>query len=587
MYADASDGAALEAKLRAAAAATTNLLSTLLFSIPMMGCAKQDTLENMMTPQQEQAMCKLLHQGSGSEQPCCVDLSDASVSPYATALRSGVNYWSDNSAHTDAQYATAFTVCQNALNGTTGADYIKKVIECRGNITGLWVSQGARVARGTGKSEAADIVKALRMPATLENMMLKIYNTSAPSYRCIKPAYTPDLETKLSGTCYNLEEALAIIGKYSGMARPVYANPEPNKEIPEVRMYVCACVCLQSNRYLDSAACVCMSRPVSADAGLDKNILEVCMPACRVSYVPACMCVHMYTHKYSYTYYILVCIYAYVRTHMYTLRTHIDTYTLQSAAGLFAVLLEHHIQKNIRVYIHTYTYTQILVQCTSNGNCEFMGVKDGPLGVSSAVSGGRWAQVCEFYTDTLLADVKEISDVQESSDTTSNDKAQKISEYISKVPCVCSWLVTAKQVLIASSLPTNAFLLNLPSAYNCPAKAGSKDAYTCMPLRNRCVHLCTCVYVCLCVHIYIYIYIYIYTYYGCAHVVYAVCMIAMPRQEARMLTLRNRYAHLCACMCVYVCIIQVVLRGYMIALHAHTHIHTHIRTCAHNMYCPF
>ncbi len=258
MYADASDGAALEGKMRAAARATTGLLASLLWSIPMLGCASpSNNLASMMTSEQEQAVCKFIQQGTGQEQPCCTDLSDASVSPYTTALRLGVNYWSENSAHTDANYDASMFTCQHVynatantwLNNTSPANFRK----CHMDIVAQWTRTGARFATGAGKIIAAGTVKGLRQPAAFESLILKAYETSTPSYRCVRPAYTPVLEAKLGNKCVNMEEALAIIAKYAGAGKLVYPNPEPNKNIPEVGnvcdyvvcvLYMCLCLCL-------------------------------------------------------------------------------------------------------------------------------------------------------------------------------------------------------------------------------------------------------------------------------------------------------------------------------------------------------
>jgi len=324
-------------KLAGAARTTSDLMSLLLGAVPIIGCAAPSNLDSLMTMEQEAAVCKLLQEGTGSERPCCVDVTSPASAPSASALRLGVNYWSINANHTDAAYNAHAANC----TGTLAA--------CNMAIMATWRAEGAEFATGEGKQQVLDSITSLGQPQAFTDLLAGFYS-NVEKFRCVAPAYTPPVAQRLDGKCMPLEEGLAIVAKYTGMPIGVYPNPEPNKDIPE---------------------------------------------------------------------------------------------------------------------------------CTENGDCEFLGTSGGPLGNNVALSGGRWAQVCDFYTETFLADVRAKADFE------NGGSAADLLTYVSKVPCICAWLVAAKSLVAFTSLPSGPvapFLMGLPNEYNCPFIGGQ---YRCIPFATR------------------------------------------------------------------------------------------------------
>jgi hypothetical protein len=55
-----------------------------------------------------EAMCKLIQQGQGTNNPCCVDLSDTTTPSVLTGFQPGVNMWTPTpAAHTTAAFNAA------------------------------------------------------------------------------------------------------------------------------------------------------------------------------------------------------------------------------------------------------------------------------------------------------------------------------------------------------------------------------------------------------------------------------------------------------------------------------------------------
>jgi hypothetical protein len=56
----------------------------------------------------------------------------------------------------------------------------------------------------------------------------------------------------------------------------------------------------------------------------------------------------------------------------------------------------------------------------------------------SILAGRRWAQACDFYTKTMMADLKKISEDTVKSE---GDRSVEALAYIAKIPCMCRWQV--------------------------------------------------------------------------------------------------------------------------------------------------
>jgi len=240
----------VDAKMAGVANVMLSYMWTLLGSIPFLGCA-DGSVNTLMTQEQEESVCRMLQHGMGTEQLCCVDLSDSSsnrstgiiaaaVGGFLGTFEQGMNIWSDNAADTDAAYTTYMATCTN--NTATG----NPNPDLRGGCNQNWYTQvlanGGSVAMGTGKAQVLGLVSSLQQPQVFTDLLTGFYSSPAgqpvfEKYRCVRPRYAEAVKVKLQDAnnqqCNNIQEGLAILAKYTGMAASVHPNPEPNKEIPE------------------------------------------------------------------------------------------------------------------------------------------------------------------------------------------------------------------------------------------------------------------------------------------------------------------------------------------------------------------
>jgi hypothetical protein len=55
-----------------------------------------------------EAMCKLIQQGQGTDNPCCIDLSNSTTPSVLTGFQPGVNMWTPTpTLHTTATFSAA------------------------------------------------------------------------------------------------------------------------------------------------------------------------------------------------------------------------------------------------------------------------------------------------------------------------------------------------------------------------------------------------------------------------------------------------------------------------------------------------
>jgi len=118
--------------------------------------------------------------------------------------------------------------------------------------------------------------------------------------------------------------------------------------------------------------------------------------------------------------------------------------------------------------------------CTANGTCTFKGISDPVIGTFYADTPGRWAQMCDFYTTGMPAALAQLQQQCDAEKASSGSTAAcptanaQLSTYLSKVPCLCSWLVTMKTVMVATMLPVAQAAVSvsrMPVPYSCPTNA--------------------------------------------------------------------------------------------------------------------
>lgn len=125
--------------------------------------------------------------------------------------------------------------------------------------------------------------------------------------------------------------------------------------------------------------------------------------------------------------------------------------------------------------------------CLKNGDCEFIKA-DGPggegyaaPGTTYADHGGRWAQSCDYYTSGFNEDIKKMSE--------KSTFVLDVVTYLNKVPCMCRWQLASQQLFGALALPSGpfaAFLLRLPTMFDCPKAKNPMTQAEEVPARYDC-----------------------------------------------------------------------------------------------------
>ena len=134
--------------------------------------------------------------------------------------------------------------------------------------------------------------------------------------------------------------------------------------------------------------------------------------------------------------------------------------------------------------------TAPIPQCSAQGTCTFTGLTDGLQRTFYADTPGRWAQICDFYTQTIAQDLmgfqaecsqESASASQASSPVTSScPKADSaLQNYLTSIPCMCRWIYFARAFVTSTVFPSGLQaigLLQLPRIFQCTVQPdGSQD----------------------------------------------------------------------------------------------------------------
>jgi hypothetical protein len=221
---------------------TTDALFELLTAAPLMSCAgRQGAAAN------EAALCKLLQHGQGPAAPCCIDftgpaaggagLNSWQAGRFTGRLQRGLNYWSLNPAHNEANYSAILSVC---LVGTTAVDNTTARGQCNAQVMRQWAKEGARFGSGFGAVSSVELLQSLTSSLSTDNsgnggisVASLIQFGITEQFRCVVPEYGPGMDSQLpANQCINLHEGLARLAAAVPFPAGLLPNPEPVRGIP-------------------------------------------------------------------------------------------------------------------------------------------------------------------------------------------------------------------------------------------------------------------------------------------------------------------------------------------------------------------
>ena len=207
LYSNGTDESA--AQMAGTQRALIDIMYHLLTALPGLSCREELAEEAQLA-----ALCKLMQLGTGSDDVCCADLSNSSLTDDGVDPMRNVNFWTDIREYNESRWMREVS----ALGNDQAA---------RWSVKTQWESQGVRFGQGMAVTRAKLLGLAAEVWPAFASQDISILPNEG-SMRCVRPQFSAAAAEAVGEMCTGLEEGVALLAHALGMPATVIPQVEPH-----------------------------------------------------------------------------------------------------------------------------------------------------------------------------------------------------------------------------------------------------------------------------------------------------------------------------------------------------------------------